>query len=68
MTTINEAFAAMIKTPAFTDACKWDKKLRVYATRFTDGTLRNGGALEILQRFGYIAEVKAPKTIKDSLA
>lgn len=59
--TIEKAFAELLETTAFKDACKQRDgiggKYRTYKARFAAGELRSGAMVETLLSFGYKVDV-----------
>lgn len=61
--TIASAIEQLISSEEFKLSAKIqaNSKLRVYLSRYRNGTLTECGCIELLKQFGYIIDVKKPK-------
>jgi hypothetical protein len=61
--TIDKATKQLLESEEFKASAKvlTNSKLRVYLSRYKNGTLSECGCIELLKNFGYEIEVKKPR-------
>jgi hypothetical protein len=60
--TIKEAVAHLTASEQFKEDCRHDAKLRVYLGRLKKQGVKNGAAVELLEKYGYeIVAIKRRK-------
>lgn len=58
--TIEEAINQLVESSDFKEAARVDAKLRVQIGRIKKDGIKHSAAIELLQKFGYLVDIKKP--------